>query len=643
MDFASALERLEKTADAASSRNNNNNDGRGGGDGGRGRGRGERHHHRGGGYRGGGGGDGYRGGGGGDFRGGRRRGRPEYNNNNNNSRDYRDGDYGHRRPQRARMDHYRGGGRNDRGYGRGGGGGRYQSQQQQRSPLDELQRYGYRVESYRPPRELPADLGRRPFHICLLAICIDDLPFEHIWRAWANHCNNSTPNNDNDTDEQPHQPPPVIVSLLCHAKYPLDVKSEWLQRHIITRPPRMGRGNSFADPEYLTHTPEWGSVQITHAMVDLLRQAHLIGTTHDERYLKEQQDPRFSNKRFLVNVNENDTSVMETIPPVDKFLFISETCLPVQTLPEFAQAFFGPPDLYRNMETVVISEPSRSNNDNSDNDKKEPKMGLKRPDPDQPTPWEVSWVNAKNRNSPNTPRNKYESDQFATVHRMIHGHYRWKADQWCALSRPHATALVNIDNHYASTYNDQLWKTGFYNVSASDEMYIPCCLAVLQILLSDVPLSQNPNNPASAKVTAPPLQLRQVAQRAVTYTDWSEGMRNPLSFFQGPTDLHKICRAARHQGSLVARKFTLQRSPDDPVTGTIEVEEWKAILKEVAEREAVEKEEEAAAAAKEAEAKAAAEQAQAEANKTESTATEEADAGKQDTEQGTEQQQEGET
>jgi len=616
MDFASALEQLEKTADAAA------NGGRGRGEGGgrhshRGGGGGYRHdNYRGGGdrdnYRGGGDRDQYRGGGGDHYRshdrdhyrgggGGRRRNRPEYNSSHS-SRDG-DRDYARRPAQRARMGdyhHHRGRGSPDR---RGRGPPLPQQQQQQRGRLDEMIRYGYRVDPYRPPAALPADLGTRPFHICLLAICIDGLPYEHIWRAWA-------------TTTAPASN--CVVSLLVHAKYPHDVTSESLQPHLITKPPRMGRGNSFADPEYLSHAPAWGSVQITRAMVDLLRIAHPMGTTDNPDHLKQEEDARFSSRRFWLNVNGNDPS--QTVPPVDKFLFISETCLPVQTLPEFEKAFFGPPELYQTKTAAVAA--TESDGDH----KTAAAAGVQRPDANTPLPWEVSWVNAKNRNSPDTPRNKYESDQFAMVHRMIHGHYRWKADQWCALSRPHATALLNIDGHYVKSYNDQLWKTCFWNVNASDEMYIPCALAVLQILVSETPPSNNPNNPASTAVPVPPLQLQQVQKQPVTFTDWSEGMRNPATFSQGVTDLAKIALRARQQGSLVARKFATQASPEAPVTGRISADEWSTTLQQVTERQQVLAEQQARQEAEEEKARQEAAEAAAAAEKARQEEEEEATA-----------------
>ena len=562
MDFASALEDLERTADAASS----------------GRGGGGSHHYN------------SRGGGGG----GRRRGRPEdqYGGHHN------------RRNQRPRHHHHssRGGGggySSDRGRG---GRGRHHSHHRggppsghHHHPLEDMRRFGYRIEE--PAFTPKPNLGQpnhRPFHIALLAICIDGLPFEHLWRAWA--ADNSNCN--------------TRVSLLVHAKYPHKVESDFLKQRIWVRPPKLGRGNSYADPEFVSHQPNWGSVQITRAMIDLLRDALVMGTHADN-----EKDARFAKKRY--QMEEEGATDSTTLPPVDKFIFISETCVPVASLAEFEQALFGSPALY-----VTPSDPAATT----------PEI----------TPWHMSWVNARNRNTPGTPRNKYERDQFGEIFRMVPGQYRWKADQWMALSRPHATAVAGMDGHMR--VGDQLWNS-FTKISASDEMYFPTCLGVLQIIqdpkvvmrlkeqqqqqnsgpssgeredskdVAEKPKDESPPEEATKedgedgdktkekpeeeaagdraaaadKTPGPTVESLSptVLFKPITYTDWSEGMRNPKSFFSGASDLRTIGRLAREQGSLVARKFILSPPSEDStgkaaenLSGYISVDEWKQMLEE---------------------------------------------------------------
>jgi hypothetical protein len=58
----------------------------------------------------------------------------------------------------------------------------HQRQEITGSSLDTLKRLGYGLD---PQAWTPKTDRSRP-HICLLAVTIDDLPYEHIWQAWAN-------------------------------------------------------------------------------------------------------------------------------------------------------------------------------------------------------------------------------------------------------------------------------------------------------------------------------------------------------------------------------------------------------------------------------------------------------------------------
>lgn len=328
--------------------------------------------------------------------------------------------------------------------------------------------------------------------------------------------------------------------------------------------PKLGRGNSFLDPEHLTRTPEWGKVEITRAMLDLLQDAMKIGRD-------KQEDTRFSASRYLVRRPNLPSGVSEEqddkIPPVDQFLYISETCLPVAT----AQDVF---------DTVKDTT--------------------------------VSWVNACHRNDEGTPKNLYENDQFAGINRRIKGQYRWKADQWILLCRNHASMILDIDRPHIPPKH-QLWQS-FRDINASDEMYFPTCLSVLGLLRfsadgqdtqrsrsnsqadsrgrsdssADDPSGRN--NHASGSVnsqenqqSSPPVHV--VLKRPVTYTDWSEGMRNPASFTKGLSDFKRVAQLARKNGCLVARKFALSvavpgvAKEDQKVTGQITVEEWQQEVK----------------------------------------------------------------
>lgn len=446
----------------------------------------------------------------------------------------------------------------------------YQDQpQQQRSPLEALKRFGYRVD---PPAWTPKTERSFP-HICLLAITIDDLPYEHIWKAWA-----AAAASEN-----------CYVSLVCHAKFPRSVQSEWLKERLLLQPPRIGRGTKFDDPVFHTRCPEWGSVEITRAMKDCLQDAVMVGAPDQIGA----DDPRFAAARFVIARpgKQGEASGVVAVPTIDKFIFISETCLPVTTLKEGIQALFLP-----GCAEMVKADDKEATSDLKVSAAMEDvgvdgiPQGATTSDVDTSStvdPWDVSWVNARNRNTPGTPKNKYERDQFSDIHRMIPGMHRWKADQWLVLSRRHALAVLYIDGHMSSQPADQLWNA-FAKINASDEMYFPTALGVLRILnegetddekkydgissskVLDCYTEKKPSSKLSSHVPS-----SHIVKRAVTYTDWSVGMRNPASFSGGHREFAKVAGLARQQGSLFARKFSLQGPGESTlVTGQISVDEW---------------------------------------------------------------------
>jgi hypothetical protein len=304
---------------------------------------------------------------------------------------------------------------------------------------------------------------------------------------------------------------------------------------MLTRKPVLGRGNSFADPEYMSYAPEWGSVELTRAMLATLVQGMRIGKVAETF----SSDPRFSPNRHVVRpvLRHNDAGLQDKPPcpapppPVDAFIFISETCLPVRSVDECAREIFP--------------------RDGVDGGNAESQRLVH------------SWVAARNRRTPGTPRNKYEVDQFGKIHRMVPGQFRWKADQWMLLSRDHASSILNIDGKLRAS--DQLWNS-FVGVSASDEMYFPTAMGVLGIIRDDAREDQ------------------QVLRRQVTYVDWSEGMRNPAAYSNGVRDFARVAKVARESGSLFARKFLPVAPGSDQVTGKISAEEWS---REVAKLESI--------------------------------------------------------
>jgi len=476
------------------------------------------------------------------------------------------------------------GGRGPRGRGRGGGGtSSYYGNVHERSPLDGLLRYGYRVgPTALPYPKLEDTTTTSVRHIALLALTIDDLPFEHIWKEWI-----ATANNNNNTGEDK-----VLVSLVCHAKYPDQVKSPWLQKRLLVKPPRKGRGDSFADPEFHSYAPEWGSIQLTRAMIDSLATAMKIGRQINERSKAMEEDPRFTTKRFLVTDEATDDN--DTVPPVDTFIFISETCLPVRTLPECVKEIYGESTMPNEIPAAETKTETDEDAQGDDNPPVEQEVPSSVPTPPADTDSTIlaaprmSWVKARNRNTPGTPRNKYERDQFTDINHIVPQQHRWKADQWILLTRPHAAAVLDIDQHLRP--GDRLW-TAFSRISASDEMYFPTALSLIGLLTEQANNDTKESSDTVPETTLIPSSLSsQIASRQVTYVDWSEGMRNPATYDKGLRDFGKVARLARKNGSLFARKFVPHSmshslAEDKPMTGTISAEEWLQEVTRLAQEE----------------------------------------------------------
>lgn len=401
---------------------------------------------------------------------------------------------------------------------------------------------------------------RKVPHVALLFITIDDLPYESIWRKWASAGAASTN---------------MHVSVVCHAKFPKKVQSSWLKQRLLVDSPIITRGNEYQPPKYHTRVPNWGSIEITRAMLDLLNEGLKIGHSREE-------DPRFSANRYSIQQRkQTQTKNEHAVTPVDKFIFVSESCLPVTTLQEVRNALFGV-DSDTNADPVV--DPSKAamttpttthGNANSEH------MNIV---PMNPPLWDVSWVNGRD-----TPNNGYSRQlQFDKMHSAIPAEKRWKADQWMLLSRQHAGAVMNIDRHLPRDM--PLWRT-FKNTKASDELYFPTALALLQLLTpsgdtgTSVSTAGNKGENKSPESSTRRMD-EQVAIRRITYADWSESAKNPVSFTEGVQDLKRVAELARKEGCLFARKFCLfqivpgQDNEGKQTTGALSMEEWNSTIQE---------------------------------------------------------------
>jgi len=393
-------------------------------------------------------------------------------------------------------------------------------------------------------------MKKKQRHIALLFLTIDDLPHEHVWREWLNsssanyfsgdrkdnNIDSCESNNDDDND--------VMVSVLCHAKNPERIKSSWLrQRHLLQRTTQhLNNDNKMASakadnnyedikPKFHSRRPEWGSIEITRAMIDLLEEGMRIGTDDSangsyHRYLS---TPTSSSEHKRDEVSNEDTKpspIDVNVPPVDRFIFVSESCLPVATLKEVELALFGPRQ-------------AKLTTDDKEQAKPQPTKNME-------ALYNKSWINARS-----TPNNGYARQlQWDAIRQTdIPQNLIWKADQWLVLIREHADAIVSMPNKYLE--GQQLWST-MRKVRASDEMYFPTALSILGIVHRPTGVSEVDENTIYQR-SKESCAGNSIRRRCITYCDWSMGAKNPAAFTS--LDWKDVVAKARGAGCLFARKF----------------------------------------------------------------------------------------
>jgi hypothetical protein len=451
------------------------------------------------------------------------------------------------------------------------------------------------IPKYQP---LPPKKKKKQRHVCLLFLTIDDLPLEHLWKAFFS-------SNDDDTD--------LMISVICHAKFPEKVASPWLKQRMLVHKPalrdlsqykeRYGNNSHIQDSclppaRYFSRKPEWGSVEITRAMIDLVDEGLRMGTNRDNTVSNSIKDPqqaeeyrkRYSSHRYIAT--NHDEIWKNPIPPVDRFIFVSETCMPVTTMSEFECALFHDEE---------------SDVDNSRNGKRlsnSTSEGTTNPNAYDSSGANKSWINARN-----TPNNGYARQlQWDATDTAIPRSKIWKADQWIVLTRHHAWPILSlIDDAIQSVQQTQnsdsgrgqfggnrsrlqlaLWQC-FRRVKASDEIYFPTVMALLGIL--DDAANDDGNEDNSGKISNEPAAKamnEEVCRRRVTYCDWSMNAKNPASFLISRKDnfkeLIRVMRLAREERCLFARKFntgTRQDIEENEGEAAITGEEWEGILRKL--------------------------------------------------------------
>ena len=481
-------------------------------------------------------------------------------------------------------DHYRG---NNNRYGdsrgRDGGGGRWRNDNGNGRNNNNQEQYNYSAEqatttlaelvnnvksSYQASKRNASSTstndakiakGNKRRHIALLFLTIDDLPHEHIWKEWLNHPSSSSSTDIAASEENKKSSSSGVetplVSVLCHAKYPNRIKSEWLQQRHLQRKNDDNRrqhdnnNDESMMPRFHSHRPEWGSVEITRAMIDLLEEALRIGTDESTnysatKYLSTPADYAQQNSNDSTEESKSANHCQEQdIPPVDRFIFVSETCLPVTTLEEVELALFGP----------------RNTSDSS--------AAL----------YNKSWINARS-----TPNNGYSRQlQWDAIRTDNIPHsFIWKADQWMVLTRSHADAVASLPSKHLN--GRQLWPA-FRKCRASDEIYFPTVLSILGIISRQGGEAQEVDDSSKGESCAG----SEIRRRRVTYCDWSQSAKNPASFTS--QDWKDVVMKARGAGCLFARKFVLLSSLRvganknvQPINsdGVVSVDDWITVVKQ---------------------------------------------------------------
>lgn len=259
-------------------------------------------------------------------------------------------------------------------------------------------------------------------HIAILILIIDELPFESIWKSWMNDNKRSDEVDDNGEEEPSSD---YSVSVLIHAKYPERVRSEWVRQRLILDDKHYSKDDGSKQP--LSFCPEWGSIEITRAMIELVQQALRIGesgvstsgTSEDKEDVVERYSCRMKHKTSSSGL-------------IDRFMFVSESCIPILPLRSLGKALYT---TYTNK----------------------------------------SWMNYRN-----TPNNGYARQlQWDRIHAAIPPTFIHKSDQWLVLTRTHASLVVRDVPLLFSEYSPKKpLYTFFEKVKASDEMYFPTVLAL---------------------------------------------------------------------------------------------------------------------------------------------------------------------
>lgn len=141
------------------------------------------------------------------------------------------------------------------------------------------------------PKTWPKESEQSMIAICL--VIVDTLHHEDIWRAWC----------EKGSEGKHYQ-----ARLFIHAKYPEKIKSAWVKSNLID----------------VTFRPEWNSVEVVQALLSTLDTA----------------------LQYIDNNSRKDgatdaTKEVTGVPKCGRFLFGTETCLPLYDLQYIGETLFA--------------------------------------------------------------------------------------------------------------------------------------------------------------------------------------------------------------------------------------------------------------------------------------------------------------
>ena len=382
--------------------------------------------------------------------------------------------------------------------------------------------------------------------ITLMFIIIDALPFEAIWRTWI-ECGSLEAKKS--------------VDVLIHAKYPDQVVSPWVRKNLC---------KSFQ------LKPEWGSIELTDVMVRLLNEAvygndHIPIISNNSNSSSSSDSSSSSISSNSHSSNSSSSSSSSNSSSSSHFCFVSESCLPIVPL-DAALADMG----------VCLSADKKQQSSKS---------------------WMHYTKNATNGYA--------QQLQFNVLKNILPEECLYKADQWVLLTRSHAEQILLLPKRlkelgsinsggakhaisgrnssdpsasssssskilasssggvktktYAVDYESRAMTRSsvlqlFNKVRASDEMFIPCCLALAGVIQEKGEVITTTSVATHATVLAPEkkreIEEGKVLQRALTWCDWSEGGKSPQTYTPKDFNVKSIALASK-SGCIFFRKVKL--------------------------------------------------------------------------------------